>query len=187
MRLTPRLRPLHGFSSDDGWNMAVQVLTGDIFRSKAQTLVNPVNCVGVMGKGIAFQFRKRFPDMYEDYAARCAKEQVHLGGPYLYRRSVPPWILNFPTKGHWKSASHLGDIVEGIEYLARQYRSWGITSLAVPALGRGEGNLKWRIVGPTLLRLLGHMDIPIELYAPPTTPREGLSTTFLAQVADVAF
>jgi O-acetyl-ADP-ribose deacetylase (regulator of RNase III) len=177
MRPTPRLRPSQGFSSDDDWKMAVQVLTGDIFRSKAQTLVNPVNCVGAMGKGIALEFRKRFPDMYGDYAARCAKKQVRLGRPYLYSRSDPPWILNFPTKGHWKSTSHLGDIVAGIEYLATQYRNWGINSLAVPALGCGEGKLNWRNLGATLVRLLGQMDIPIELYAPPTIPREKLSPT----------
>ena len=144
----------------------VRTLSGDLFQSKAQTLVNAVNCVGVMGNGIALEFKKRFPDMYEDYRKRCAVKQVRLGQPYLFRRSVPPWILNFPTKDDWRSASRLGDIVAGLEYLEGHYREWGIESLAVPALGCGEGHLQWRVVSPTLLDHLSRLDIPVDLYAP---------------------
>src|SRR5437588_87194 len=113
----------------------VKVTIGDILQSNAQTLVNTVNCVGVMGKGIALQFRKRFPDMYEDYLRRCKANQVKLGMPYLYRRLVPPWIINFPTKYHWRSLSSLDAIVHGMQHLAEQYQEWGVTSLAVPPLG----------------------------------------------------
>lgn len=159
----------------------VRILTGDLFKSGAQTLVNTVNTVGVMGKGVALEFRKRFPDMYEDYVARCRARQVRLGQPYLFKRLLPPWILNFPTKDDWRSVSRLSDIVAGLEYLEQRYREWGITSLAVPPLGCGQGGLEWRVVGPTLYRHLSRLEIPVELYAPHGTPREQLDTAFLQQ------
>jgi O-acetyl-ADP-ribose deacetylase (regulator of RNase III)/uncharacterized protein YwgA len=152
---------------------------GDLFTSQAQTLVNTVNTEGVMGKGIALEFRKRFPEMYQDYVQRCRRHEVRLGRPYLFKRPVEPWILNFPTKDHWRSLSRLSDIVEGLEYLRRHYTEWGITSLAVPPLGAGNGGLEWRVVGPTLYRILSTFDIPIELYAPHGTPTHELAGDFL--------
>ena len=159
----------------------VKVLIGNLFESKAQTLVNTVNTVGVMGKGVALEFRKRFPDMYEDYVARCKAGQVKLGQPYLFLRLMPPWILNFPTKEHWRSVARLSDIVRGLEHLERHYHEWGITSLAVPPLGCGEGQLEWRIVGPTLYRHLSRLSIPVELYAPHGTRSEELDVAFLME------
>ncbi len=147
----------------------VRLLTGDLFLSKAQTLVNAVNCVGTMGKGIALEFRKRFPEMYEDYVTRCAAKQVRLGVPYLFRRTMPPWILNFPTKDHWRSVSRLSDILVGLEYLKQCYQQWGVESLAVPALGCGEGQLEWEVVGPALHDHLSRLSIPVELYTPQGT------------------
>lgn len=160
----------------------VQVLVGDMFESKAQTLVNTVNCVGVMGKGVALEFKKRFPDMYQDYVSRCNKGLVHLGQPYVFKRPSKPWILNFPTKGHWRSVSRLSDIVQGLKYLERHYKEWEITSLAVPPLGCGQGQLEWSVVGPTLYRHLNHLDIPVELYAPYKTPQSQLQISFLTQI-----
>jgi uncharacterized protein YwgA/O-acetyl-ADP-ribose deacetylase (regulator of RNase III) len=157
----------------------VTVKVGELFASKAQTLVNTVNTVGIMGKGIALEFKKRFPEMYEDYLRRCRAGQVKLGQPYLYHRPVAPWILNFPTKGHWRSVSKLTDIEKGLEYLERHYREWEITSLAVPPLGCGQGQLEWRVVGPVLLKHLNRLTIPVELYAPHGTPEEQLELDFL--------
>src|SRR5205085_7361708 len=157
-----------------------------MFESQVQTLVNTVNCVGVMGKGIALEFKKRFPDMYEDYVARCTAKQVRLGEPYVFRRLSRPWILNFPTKGHWRSVSRLSDIEAGLEHLGHHYREWGIESLAVPALGCSNGGLEWRVVGPTLYRHLSTLDIPVELYAPRETPTEQLQPAFLVQAADAS-
>ncbi len=157
----------------------ILVRIGDIFESKAQTLVNTVNCVGIMGKGIALEFRKRFPDMYNDYVQRCKARQVKLGQPYIYKRLAPPWILNFPTKDHWRSVSRLEDIVAGLHYLQDHYREWGIMSLGVPPLGCGQGQLEWRVVGPTLYRHLKGLDIAVELFAPFGTPHEELRPTFL--------
>src|SRR3989304_7425692 len=124
--------------------MSIKVLIGDLFTSKMQTWMNTVNRGGVMGKGIALEFKKRFPEMYHDYARRCEAKQVKLGQPYLYRQLTPPWIVNFPTKDHWRSVTRLDDIVQGLEFLSRHYKEWGITSLAVPPLGCGEGRLERR-------------------------------------------
>ena len=159
----------------------IKIIKGNLFESKAQTLINTVNCVGVMGKGIALEFKKRFPDMFEDYVERCEKQQLRLGRPYIYRRVIEPWILNFPTKDHWRSVSSLKDIVEGLRYLQKHYKEWGITSLAVPPLGCGYGQLEWRVVGPTLYRYLKTLEIPVELYAPYGTPHEELQTSFLSE------
>ena len=157
----------------------ITILIGDLFQSKAQTLVNTVNCVGVMGKGVALEFKKRFPDMYEDYVRRCQVKQVKLGQPYLHKRLMPPWILNFPTKDDWRSVSRLDDIVRGLKYLEQHYQEWEIASLAVPPLGCGQGQLEWQVVGPTLYRYLKRLNIPVELYAPYGTPHEELQPVFL--------
>jgi O-acetyl-ADP-ribose deacetylase (regulator of RNase III)/uncharacterized protein YwgA len=157
----------------------VKVLIGNLFDSKVQTIVNTVNCVGVMGKGVALEFKRRFPEMFEDYERRCQRHEVKLGRPYLFKRLVPPWILNFPTKDHWRSVANLDAIVEGLMHLLQHYKEWEITSLAVPPLGCGQGQLEWRVVGPTLYRYLSKMDIPIELYAPYGTPHEELRLEFL--------
>jgi O-acetyl-ADP-ribose deacetylase (regulator of RNase III)/uncharacterized protein YwgA len=149
----------------------VKLTSGDILKSSAQTLVNTVNCVGVMGKGIALAFKRRYPDMFEDYVKRCDRGEVELGRPYLYRAS-DHLIVNFPTKKHWRAVSRLSDIEAGLDYLEAHYKEWGITSLAVPPLGCGNGQLEWSVVGPTLARHLARFDIPVELFAPQGQPTE---------------
>lgn len=150
----------------------VLVIKGDLFESGAQTLVNTVNCVGVMGKGLALEFKRRYPGMYRDYVRRCRTDQVKLGEPYLFRGLELPQILNFPTKGHWRSVSRLDDIINGLEYLERNYKEWGITSIAVPSLGCQQGQLDWRVVLPVLYRYLSRLDIPVELYVPSDVSKE---------------
>jgi O-acetyl-ADP-ribose deacetylase (regulator of RNase III) len=157
---------------------------GDLFASRAQTLVNTVNCVGVMGKGVALGFKQRFPGMYRDYVERCRRHEVRLGRPYLYKEVIAPWILNFPTKDHWRAVSRLSDIADGLEYLTKHYKAWGITSLAVPPLGCGNGQLDWNVIGPTLYRYLDQLDIPVEMYAPNDTPPKQLTAGFLSRGSD---
>ena len=159
----------------------IQVTTGDVLTADAQTLVNTVNCVGVMGKGVALAFKRRFPEMYHDYAERCRGGLVRLGQPYLYRPLVEPWILNFPTKDHWRSVSRLSDIEAGLEHLASHFARWGITSLAVPPLGCGQGGLDWPTVGPVLYHRLDELGIPVVLYAPEGTLDEQVSAEFLME------
>jgi uncharacterized protein YwgA/O-acetyl-ADP-ribose deacetylase (regulator of RNase III) len=157
----------------------IRVLSGNLFESRAQTWVNTVNCVGVMGKGVALGFKERFPEMFADYQRRCERGEVRLGRPYLFKHLVGPWIVNFPTKQHWRQVTNLQDMVSGLEYLRAHYKDWGIKSLAVPPLGCGNGQLEWRVVGPTLYRHLAEFDIPVELYAPHGTPHSELQPSFL--------
>lgn len=157
----------------------MKILVGDILQSTAQTLINTVNCVGVMGKGIALEFKNRLPEMHEDYLQRCKRGEVKPGLPYLYRTLFPPQIINFPTKDHWKSVSKVSDIERGLKYLLAHYKEWNVQSLAIPPLGCGNGQLEWRVVGPLIYRLVKQMDVPVEMYAPyGTSPRE-LTREFL--------
>jgi O-acetyl-ADP-ribose deacetylase (regulator of RNase III) len=144
----------------------LKLITGDLFTTQAQTLVNAVNCVGVMGKGLALAFKQRYPAMYKDYAARCKAKQVRLGEPYLHRDPTGPLILNFPTKDHWRSPSRLPDIASGLDYFAEHYKECGIKSIAFPQLGCGLGGLKWVEVGPLMSGKLERLDCEIEAYAP---------------------
>lgn len=156
-----------------------KALIGDLFTSKALTLVNTVNCVGVMGKGVALEFKKRFPLLFEDYTERCQRKQVRLGEPYLYRASGDKEVLNFPTKGHWRSPSRLSDIEAGLDYFVKHYESWGITSIAFPPLGCGNGGLEWAEVGPLVYGKLHRLPIDVEIYAPYGTPKGELTEEFL--------
>ena len=148
----------------------VTVRSGDLFASQAQTLVNAVNTVGVMGAGIALAFKRRFPEMFADYVRRCKAGEFKLGEPYVFTGEPPArqWVLNFPTKGHWRERSRLGPIRDGLAHLRDHHLEWGITSLAVPALGCGAGGLAWEEAQPALLEGLGSLRIPVELYAPVT-------------------
>ncbi len=162
----------------------MRILVGDILKSKAQTLINTVNCVGVMGKGIALEFKSRFPDMYDDYVQRCERGEVRPGVPYLYKTLFPPQIINFPTKDHWKSISKVGDIERGLNHLVEHYKEWGVTSLAIPPLGCGNGQLEWRVVGPLIYRYVKDLPIAVEMYAPYGAHPKELSEEFLAQAGD---
>lgn len=145
---------------------------GDLLKSPRQTYVNAVNCVGVMGKGIALKFRHAFPAMYQDYQKKCHTKELVLQKPYLYNQDPGPWIINFPTKGHWRTHSALTDIDQGLAYLAQQIPVWGVTSLAIPALGCGEGGLDWADVHPLIVQHLGPLGILIDLYLPQHTPKQ---------------
>jgi O-acetyl-ADP-ribose deacetylase (regulator of RNase III)/uncharacterized protein YwgA len=163
-----------------------KALIGDLFESQAQTLVNTVNCVGIMGKGVALEFKKRFPTMFEDYAARCERKQVRLGEPYLYRDPSGQQIVNFPTKDHWRSPSRLSDIERGLDYFARHIAEWGVTSVAIPPLGCGNGGLEWSEVGPLIYRKLSHLSIVVDVYAPYGTPKHELSLDFLSSPSQMS-
>jgi len=102
------------------------------------------------------------------------------------KRLTLPWILNFPTKEHWRSVSNISEIVRGLNYLEQHYKEWGITSIALPPLGCGHGQLEWKIVGPTLYRHMKKLDIPVELYAPLGTPPEELTPEFLSREVEQA-
>ncbi|MBN1972785.1 MAG: macro domain-containing protein [Sedimentisphaerales bacterium] len=157
----------------------IKVLIGNIFESKAQTLVNTVNCVGIMGKGIAQEFKKRFPDMYHEYIDLCNSHQIKPGTPYHYKDIFGVSIINFPTKDHWRAMSRLDDIKKGLDIFIDKYKEWGIKSVAFPPLGCGNGGLEWQVVGPVLYQKLSAIDIPVEIYAPFGTPQKFISDPFL--------
>jgi len=164
----------------------LKVLIGDLFASDAQTLVNTVNCVGIMGKGVALEFKRRFPAMVRDYVDRCSRGEVRLGEPYLYTDLSGVRIVNFPTKGHWRSTSRLADVEAGLDHLAAHLEEWGITSLAMPPLGCGNGGLEWSEVGPLIHRKLHGASAEVTVFAPYGTPRNELTPQFLVAPAQLS-
>lgn len=141
----------------------IQYLKGDIFDSKAQVIVNTVNCQGVMGKGLALAFKERFPDMFTAYQQDCKSGKLHIGRPTIYTRSKP-WILNFPTKNYWRYPSKLEYLEKGLEFLVAHYKTVGITSIAFPKLGAQNGKLSWDEVGPLMAKYLSQFDIDVYIY-----------------------
>jgi len=140
----------------------ITFVTGNLFTSNAQVLTNTVNCVGVMGKGVALEFKTRYPELFADYQARCASGAVLVGQPYLWEDDRVQ-VLNFPTKQHWRNPSQLDWIEAGLKHLANHYTDLGIQSLAMPPLGCGNGGLSWSEVKPLIIKCLG--DIPdLEVY-----------------------
>lgn len=149
-----------------------------MFESKCSTIVNTVNCVGVMGKGIALKFKKRYPAMYHDYVEKCDTGQIKPGKPFVYQNSDGTKILNFPTKDHWRSPSRLSYVINGLDWFVENYESYGINSIAFPPLGCGNGGLTWSIVGPIMYSKLCNLPINIEIYAPFGTSSKEMSIDF---------
>jgi O-acetyl-ADP-ribose deacetylase (regulator of RNase III) len=139
---------------------------GDILDSKMKFLINTVNCVGIMGKGIALSFKGKYPEMFQDYKVRCSQKQISLGKPYCYYDKSGKTIVNFPTKYHWRNNSKILDIEKGLLYLVEHYEEWGITSIAFPPLGCTNGKLDWKQVKPLLIKYASKMNIPVEIYEP---------------------
>ncbi|MBK8981085.1 MAG: macro domain-containing protein [Ignavibacteria bacterium] len=139
-------------------------INGNIFESNSQTIVNTVNCVGVMGKGIALEFKKRYPEMFKVYAEQCKKGLIKPGILYLYKKSSP-WILNFPTKNHWKHPSKLEYIELGLQKFSNEYQKKGIISIAFPLLGTMNGGLKWTDVKVLMYKYLSELEnLDVEIY-----------------------
>ncbi len=144
----------------------IVVIDGNIFDSPAQVITNTVNCVGVMGKGIALEFKSRFPAMFNDYKARCNSGRLLIGEPYLWEDSEVQ-ILNFPTKRHWRDKSRLEDIDSGLRYLSKNYKEMGIYTLALAPLGCGNGGLNWIDVLSLMTYHLGEIpDLEVFAYRP---------------------
>jgi O-acetyl-ADP-ribose deacetylase (regulator of RNase III) len=146
---------------------------GDLLSADVDALVNTVNTVGVMGKGIALQFKKRFPGNFKAYAAACKAGDVETGRMFVFDAGQlvrPRWIVNFPTKRHWKSTSRLEDIDAGLDDLAKVIAELGIRSIAVPPLGCGLGGLRWTDVKPLIEAKLAGVDAEILVFGPEGSP-----------------
>lgn len=178
----------------------LSLIRGDMFFSQMQTLTISVNCVGVMGKGLASRAKYQFPEVYVQYQDLCRKRTLKMGNPYLLRLEFPlnqqladeplslnnveeKWFLLFPTKNHWRERSDIHGIEQGLQWIQQNYKRLGMKSLATPALGCGLGRLSWRDVGPMLCKYLSALDITVAIYLPREreTPEEQLTQEFLLE------
>lgn len=150
---------------------------GDILSEDVEAVVNTVNCVGVMGRGIALQFKNIYPENFKAYAAACKQQKVHPGRMFVFEThemTNPRYIINFPTKRHWRGKSRMEDIRSGLEDLARVIRSKGIQSIAIPPLGSGLGGLNWNEVRPLIEEALSEFDdCRIVLFEPGGGSKDG--------------
>jgi O-acetyl-ADP-ribose deacetylase (regulator of RNase III) len=148
----------------------MRFIQGNLFDAQVDAVVNTVNTVGVMGKGIALMFKEKFPENYEAYAGACKRGEVKIGSMFVTRSpelAGPRWIINFPTKKHWRQPSKLEWIAEGLKDLRKVIADKGIRSVAIPPLGSGNGRLEWPAVR-TLIEtaLSGLADTEVIVYEP---------------------
>ncbi len=150
--------------------MILELVTGNLLEADTEALVNAVNIEGVMGKGIALQFKKKYPEMFEAYRRACKEGQVQPGRMHVYELPDmfnPRFIINFPTKRHWRSPSSTDDVKAGLRALAEEIRKRGIKSIALPALGCGNGGLDWSEVLPMIKSALADLtDVRLLVYPP---------------------
>ena len=151
----------------------IRFVQGNLFDSRAEALVNAVNTVGVMGRGVALEFKHRFPENYRAYHIACKREELIVGKMFTFdlgretSLDQPRWIINFPTKQHWRNPSKLEFVRAGTEDFVRVIESHGITSVALPALGCGTGGLEWKTVRGLLEVVLEPLDhVAFEVFEP---------------------
>lgn len=152
----------------------IEFTTGDILKADVEALVNTVNCVGVMGRGIALQFKNAFPDNFRAYEQACSEKRVEPGKMFVFETGTlgnPKYIINFPTKRHWRGKSRMEDIEQGLVALISEIKRLGIRSIAVPPLGSGLGGLDWSSVKARIERELSDLsDVHVIVYEPNGAP-----------------
>jgi O-acetyl-ADP-ribose deacetylase (regulator of RNase III) len=153
----------------------IETTKGNLLEAPVEALVNTVNTVGVMGKGIALQFKQAYPAMFRAYEKACKAGEVKLGKVHVFDMGGlvggPRWIINFPTKGHWRAGSRISDIESGLLDLVDMIKRLNIHSIAVPPLGCGHGGLDWKDVRPLIETTLGRLtDVRVLVFAPGATP-----------------
>lgn len=141
----------------------MKLAKGNIFESECQTIAIPVNCVGVMGKGLALQFKQRRPNTFTLYQQLCREGKLRPGKPVIIKGNEK-WVVLFPTKNDWRNPSQMQWIVDGLEFVKQSIERWGITSIAIPPLGAGLGGLNEGDVRRTVFHIL--KDVEGEYYAP---------------------
>jgi O-acetyl-ADP-ribose deacetylase (regulator of RNase III) len=157
----------------------IKITQGNLLKAPAEALVNTVNTVGVMGKGIALQFRQAFPEMYGAYEKACKDGDMQLGQVQVFDLGGlvggPRWIINFPTKGHWRANSRLTDVENGLADLVVKVRKLGIHSIAIPPLGCGNGGLDWIEVRPRIEQAFAALpDVKVFLFEPAGAPKSAV-------------
>lgn len=159
----------------------IETTSGDILTADAEALVNTVNCVGIMGRGVALQFRKAFPDNFKAYEAVCKRGELHPGKMFIFETGSltnPRYVINFPTKRHWKGKSQLADIESGLTALVSDIRRLGIHSIAIPPRLWARG-LDWAEVRPRIERAMAAvLDVRVLLFGPTVAPVQSGSQSF---------
>lgn len=143
--------------------MNIEIIKGNIFNSSCQTIVNTINCVGIMGAGIALEFRFRYPQMYDRYQELCQQKLIDIGKLWLYKNS-DKWILNFPTKKHWKNPSQQQYLELGLQKFLETYEERRIESIAFPLLGAKNGGIPENTSLKIMKEYLSKCRIPVEIY-----------------------
>ena len=155
----------------------IEYKTGDLFKEDVEALVNSVNCVGIMGRGIALQFKKAFPENFKAYAEACKRTEVQPGRMFVFETGElanPHYIINFPTKRHWRGKSRMEDIESGIEALASEVKERNIRSIALPPLGSDLGGLNWADVRSRIAKALqGLEDVAVIVFEAGSAPADG--------------
>ncbi len=148
----------------------IKIVRGNILKSNAMALVNTVNTIGVMGKGIAYQFRKAFPEMFQDYQSACKAGKINIGKMWVWKNPSlfgPKYIINFPTKEDWRNDSKIEDIEKGLQDLIKVINELNISSIAIPPLGCGNGKLEWEQVKELIIISINALsEVFVELYEP---------------------
>ena len=148
----------------------IELTQGDLLKQDAEALVNAVNCVGVMGRGIALQFRQAFPENFKFYEAACKRGDVLPGAMLVFvtdRPTNPRYIINFPTKRHWRDRSRIADIQLGLMAFVSEVKDQSISSIAIPSLGCGLGGLEWSAVRPRIENAFANVpDVRVWLFEP---------------------
>ncbi|WP_186080660.1 type II toxin-antitoxin system antitoxin DNA ADP-ribosyl glycohydrolase DarG [Burkholderia gladioli] len=158
----------------------IQFTSGNILHADVEAVVNTVNCVGIMGRGIALQFKNAYPENFAAYARACKIEEVQPGRMFVYDTGAltnPRYIINFPTKRHWKGKSRMEDIESGLVDLERVIRRKGIRSIAIPPLGAGLGGLNWDDVKTRIEQAMTSLeDVNVLVYEPNGAPESDKMT-----------
>ena len=157
----------------------LKYLEGTVFNIDAHALVNTVNCIGIMGAGIALEFKLRYPLMFEDYEAKCNQKQITTGNVYYYKNDDGKTIINFPTKWHFKYPSQLIWIEQGLQDFVKTYKQHGITSVAFPKLGTSNGGLHWEDVKRVMEKYLSNLDIDVNICLDSVKEAEGIEKQML--------
>ena len=160
----------------------IQFTRGNLLKADVEALVNTVNSVGAMGKGIAFQFKKAFPDNFVAYQKACSRKEVRPGKMFVFETGAivnPKYIINFPTKGHWRNDSQIEYIESGLKALVNEITLNKIRSVAIPPLGCGLGGLKWEDVRPRIVNAFEHLpDIQVLIFEPSIVGEIGPASNF---------
>lgn len=158
----------------------IELTSGDILKDESEAIVNTVNCVGIMGRGIALQFKNAWPENFKAYEAACKREEVQPGRMFVFdteQLTSPRYIINFPTKRHWRGKSRMQDIDLGLAALVRVIKELRLKSIAVPPLGSGLGGLEWADVRPRIEEALAALpDVQVRIYEPKGAPENDKMT-----------